>query len=129
MDGEKGRSGLKGFDGKKGGHSGSFHLRAFDLSGFQLTNVQNTPGTGSEGEIGTPGGLGGKGGRNGKDEKNLCTHNLPSSKNGQKGKTGPKGTKGTDGERGTICLERLIPNYEATHPESNYQREGEITCY
>ena len=129
IDGEKGRSGLKGFDGKRGGHSGSFHLRAFDLSGFQLTNVQNTPGTGSEGGEGTPGGLGGKGGHNGRDEKSLCTYNLLLPKNGQKGKPGPKGKAGLNGEKGTVCLERLIPNYEATNPESPSQREGEITCY
>lgn len=128
-DGKKGRTGLAGFNGKKGGHSGSFHLRAFDLLNFHLTNIRNTPGTGSEGGAGTPGGLGGKEGRNGKDEKNLCIHNLHSSKKGQKGKNGPKGIKGIDGNKGTICLERLIPNYEATHPESNYQREGDITCY
>ena len=35
--------------GKNGGSSGSFHLKAFELSEFHLTNIQNNPGPGSEG--------------------------------------------------------------------------------
>ena len=128
-DGEKGRSGLAGPDGKNGGHSGSFHLKAFNLSGFNLMSIVNNPGTGSEGGNGTPGGLGGKGGESGKDRKNICKFHMLRAKNGARGKSGSKGKRGKDGKKGKICLERLIPNYEMENPESNARGEGEIVCY
>ena len=39
-DGGDGKQGFPGHNGKKGGDSGSFHLKAFELSEFQLTSVK-----------------------------------------------------------------------------------------
>ena len=108
QDGEDGQRGLPGFDGKDGGNSGSFHLRAFQLSDFRLTDVQNTPGKGSKGGKGSFGGYGGPKGRNGRDYKDLCSYYLPKTKKGKNGKEGPRGKNGENGEKGTVCLEKLL---------------------
>ena len=131
QDGSPGFTGLPGFNGKNGGRSGSFHLRAFRVSNFRLTDVYNVPGTGSEGGKGTRGGLGGSAGRNGKDEKGFCALSLPPSrpKKGPKGKRGPQGKKGIDGKKGTACVERIIPDYTAEDPESYDQGTEETVCY
>ena len=67
-----GRQGLSGFDGLKGGDSGSFHLKATYLSDFQLTKIQNIPGLGSKGGRGSAGGYPGEPGKNGRDPEELC---------------------------------------------------------
>ena len=108
QDGEDGQRGLPGFDGKDGGNAGSFHLRAFQLSDFRLTDVQNKPGVGSKGGKGSFGGYGGPRGRNGRDYKDLCSYYLPKTKKGKNGKEGPRGKNGKKGEKGTVCLEKLL---------------------
>ena len=67
--GGDGRRGLPGFKGKRGGDSGSFHLKAFELSEFHLTSIQKSPGYGSKGSKGSYGGLAGYRGINGRDRK------------------------------------------------------------
>ena len=108
QDGEDGKRGLPGFDGKDGGNAGSFHLRAYLLSDFRLTDVQNKPGVGSKGGKGSFGGYGGPRGRNGRDYKDLCSYYLPKTKKGKNGKEGPRGKNGKKGEKGTVCLEKLL---------------------
>ena len=109
QDGEDGKRGLPGSDGKDGGNAGSFHLRAFQLSDFHLTDVQNKSRVGSKGGNGSPGGYGGQRGRNGRDYKDICSYSrLPRTKNGKPGKRGSRGKHGKRGEKGTVCLEKLL---------------------
>ena len=107
QNGEDGQQGLPGFDRKDGGNAGSFHLKAFQMSDFHLTSIQNNPGEGSKGGQGSSGGYGGQRGRNGRDNKKLCSYSLPRTKTGEAGKKGPRGKNGKNGEKGTICLEKL----------------------
>ena len=44
-DGGDGKQGLEGEDGKNGGDTGSFHLQAYDLSSFHLTEVKKNGGS------------------------------------------------------------------------------------
>ena len=125
QDGEDGQRGLPGFDGKDGGNAGSFHLEAFQMSDFRLTDVQNTPGKGSKGGKGSSGGYGGQRGRNGRDYKDLCSYSSFSrTKTGKSGKRGPRGKNGKRGEKGTVCLEKLSQN------ESSFGTEisGSLIC-
>ena len=62
-NGKRGKRGIPGFDGKNGGDSGSFHLKAFELSDFHLVNIQKIPGEVSKGGKGSRGGYGGDRGR------------------------------------------------------------------
>ena len=116
-DGEDGRQGHPGYTGKKGGDSGSFHLQAFNLSDFYLTDVQKTVGLGSRGGKGSKGGYGGSRGHNGEDRKGLCSPNLPEPKSGKQGRRGRRGKKGKDGKEGAVCLENLQSEKNQT-PES-----------
>ena len=126
--GGDGYPGLPGFDGRNGGKSGSFHLKAFELSDFHLTDIKQNPGTGSKGSEGSLGGAGGKRGKNGKDEKNLCNHNFPRSKNGKRGERGPKGKDGENGKKGAVCLEKLLK--EKSGPfESEEPKKESVICY
>ncbi|MDE0092359.1 MAG: hypothetical protein OXN83_03625, partial [Oligoflexia bacterium] len=106
-DGGDGKQGLPGEEGKKGGDTGSFHLQAYDLSSFHLTEVKKAGGLGSEGGNGSFGGFGGKAGRNGRDDKNLCETKLSRPKRGNKGKRGRKGKFGKNGIESLACLEVL----------------------
>ena len=106
-DGGEGKRGLKGEAGRNGGDTGSFHLQAYDLSGFYLTEVKKTAGLGSAGGKGSFGGFGGKAGLNGKDDKNLCGAKLSRPKRGDKGKRGLKGEDGKNGVERLACLEVL----------------------
>ena len=124
QDGEDGQKGLPGFDGKDGGNSGSFHLRAYLLSDFRLTEVQNKPGVGSKGGKGSFGGYGGPRGRNGRDYKDLCSYYLPKTKKGKNGKEGPRGKNGKNGEKGTVCLEKLSQNESSFGTETR----GSLIC-
>ena len=111
-DGEDGKQGLKGQDGRNGGDTGSFHLKAFDISDFYLEEIKKTKGLGSEGGNGSFGGFGGKAGRNGKDDKNLCGEKLLPPKNGKKGKKGVAGNFGKNGVERLACLEVLKNDYQ-----------------
>ena len=125
QDGEDGQKGLPGFDGKDGGNAGSFHLKAFQMSDFRLTDVQNTPGKGSKGGKGSSGGYGGQRGRNGRDYKDLCSYSSFSrTKTGKSGKRGPRGKNGKRGEKGTVCLEKLSQNESSFGTEIN----GSLIC-
>ena len=138
-NGEDGRQGYPGYIGKKGGDSGSFHLQAFSLSDFHLTEVKKTPGLGSRGGKGSPGGYGGERGKNGRDRKNLCSSRLPRTYKGKKGERGRRGKDGTNGIEGAICLEHLKTenqeaqiNIEKTSLETNNRKSEnnkiEIKC-
>ena len=119
--------GLPGPDGKNGGGSGSFHLKAFELSDFHLTSIQNNPGTGSKGGRGSLGGFPGMKGRNGKDIKKLCNYrNLSTASKGKSGKRGPRGKYGKNGKRGTVCLEKL---FEMKENSWKGEREESKICY
>ena len=107
------------------GNSGLFHLKAFELSEFHLTNIQNNPGPGSEGSKGSRGGSGGKRGKNGRDKKNLCDVKLSRPDEGERGKRGPKGRNGRNGKKGKVCLERLLEDGEQ---EKIIQTEVETVC-
>ena len=126
-DGGKGLSGLPGWNGRKGGDSGSFHLKALDISGFHLTDIQNNPGLGSKGGKGSKGGSGGRRGWNGADEKDLCDDDLPRPRKGRRGAEGPRGKDGKSGEKGTVCLERIIQDEES--PASSNKEQGGTICY
>ena len=106
-NGEDGRQGYPGFDGKRGGNSGSFYLQAFNLSDFHLTDVKKTIGLGSRGGKGSAGGYGGERGKNGRDREGLCSSNLPRPKRGRKGNRGRRGKDGTNGKIRKVCLENL----------------------
>ena len=124
-DGGRGLEGVPGFDGKNGGDSGSFHLKAFEFSDFHLVNIKKNPGVGSKGGKGSSGGYGGKRGRNGIDSKGLCNYkkiSQPSS--GDKGRRGSHGEDGRDGNEGKVCIEKLIPSEE----QEKAQREVKIVC-
>ena len=108
--GERGGNGLQGFpgwNGKSGGNSGSFHLKAINLSDFYLTDIKKTPGLGSPGGKGSSGGYGGKRGKNGRDTENLCSSHLPRPKKGRKGNRGKYGKNGEKGREEEVCLESL----------------------
>ena len=122
-DGGDGKQGLPGHNGKRGGDSVSFHLKAFELSEFHLTSIQNSPGTGSKGSKGS---LGGKKGRNGKDRKKLCNVDLPYPERGRKGKKGPRGKDGENGKKGTVCLEKL---FNGKRNSFGSEREESVICY
>ena len=124
-NGGNGRQGFPGFNGRHGGNSGSFHLKAYDLSDFRLIDVEKTPGLGSEGGKGSVGGKGGKKGKNGKDTKKLCKKKLPRPKKGSRGKRGVKGYDGQDGVRGNVCLESLIEGQESEILEVGMEIEKE----
>ena len=126
-DGGKGRPGLSGWDGKNGGNSGSFHLKAVELSDFHLTDIQNSPGLASKGSKGSKGGSGGRSGWNGADEKDLCEDDLPRPRKGRRGEEGPKGKDGRNGEKGTVCLERIFQDEES--PDSNNKEQERTICY
>ena len=124
-DGGRGLEGVPGFDGKNGGDSGSFHLKAFEFSDFHLVNIKKNPGAASKGGKGSSGGYGGKRGRNGIDSKGLCNYkkiSQPSS--GDKGRRGSHGEDGRDGNEGKVCIEKLIPSEE----QEKAQREVKIVC-
>ena len=126
-----GRQGLPGFDGLKGGNSGSFHLKAIHLSDFQLTKIQNIPGLGSKGGRGSAGGYPGEPGKNGRDPEELCGHkyNFPRlARRGEKGNRGPKGKDGENGEQGTVCLESPIQTQDE-NLAGNEQNKGNVICY
>ena len=106
-NGGDGKQGFSGEEGKNGGDTGSFHLKAFDLSEFNLTEIKKTAGLGSEGGKGSFGGFGGKAGRNGKDERGLCSSNLSRPKRGSKGQRGLAGKAGKNGVERSVCLEVL----------------------
>ena len=112
QNGENGRKGFPGDNGKRGGDSGSFHLQAFDMSGFHLTDIKKAPGIGSKGGKGSIGGRRGRKGRNGKDKKKLCDYKLSRPKNGRNGKKGRRGKAGENGKEGTVCLETLYQKQE-----------------
>lgn len=124
-DGGRGLEGVPGFDGKNGGDSGSFHLKAFEFLDFHLVNIKKNPGVGSKGGKGSSGGYGGKRGRNGIDRKGLCNYkkiSQPSS--GDKGRRGSHGEDGRDGNEGKVCIEKLIPSEE----QEKAQRKVKIVC-
>ena len=123
-DGGDGKRGLPGLNGKRGGDSGSFHLKAFELSDFQLTSIKKNPGIGSKGSKGSYGGLAGRRGSNGSDSKMLCDNELPYPKRGKKGKKGPRGKDEKNGREGKVCLEKLFENQSFAN-----QREENIICY
>ena len=127
-NGSDGRQGLQGFNGKYGGNSGSFHLKAYDLSDFRLIDVKKTPGLGSEGGMGSVGGKGGKKGKNGRDSKKLCKKKLPRPKKGKRGKRGRKGQDGQNGMEGKVCLESLIEGqeFEVLEVDMEIEREPDI---
>ena len=114
-DGGEGKQGLLGEDGKNGGNTGSFHLKAFDISDFYLDEIKKSKGRGSEGGNGSFGGFGGKKGKNGKDDKNLCGEKLAPAKNGKKGKRGVAGNSGQNGVERLACLEVLKNNYQVSY--------------
>ena len=127
--GGDGRPGLPGFTGKNGGGSGSFHLKAFELSDFHLTDIKNIPGEGSKGSKGSPGGAGGRGGKNGRDDKDLCNDDLPSRRqNGKRGTRGAWGKKGQTGKKGTICLEKLLKEKPVSLETGDPKKES-VICY
>ena len=126
-NGGKGLSGLPGWNGRNGGNSGSFHLKALKLSGFHLTDIQNSPGLGSKGGKGSKGGSGGSRGWNGADEKDLCDDDLPRPRKGQRGAEGPRGKNGKNGEQGTVCLEQIAQDEKS--PLSNNEEQGRTICY
>ena len=124
--GGDGKQGLPGLDGKRGGDSGSFLLKAFEFSDFHLTSIKKAPGIGSKGSKGSYGGLPGKRGRNGSDSKMLCDNELSYPQRGKKGKKGPKGKDGKNGREGKVCLERLLKE------EGNFwntQEKESVICY
>ena len=124
-EGGDGREGLPGWDGKRGGNSGSFYLKAYDLSEFHLTSVKKIPGLGSKGGKGSFGGVRGERGRNGRDYKNLCKFKpLLKPRNGKAGQIGKKGQDGKDGLEGEACLESLNDSNGF-----NFQSEENIICY
>ena len=126
-NGGEGLSGLPGWNGRNGGDSGSFHLKAFNLSDFHLTDIQNNPGLGSKGGKGSKGGSGGSRGWNGADEKDLCDDDLPRPRKGRRGAEGPRGNNGKNGERGTVCLKQVVPDEKA--PASNEKEQVRTICY
>ena len=126
-DGGKGLSGLPGWNGRNGGDSGSFHLKALDISEFHLTDIQNNPGLGSKGGKGSKGGSGGRRGWNGADEKDLCNDDLSRPRKGRRGAEGLRGKDGKSGEKGTVCLEQIIQDEES--PDSNNKEQGRTICY
>ena len=109
-NGEDGRQGYPGYIGKRGGDSGSFYLKAFNLSDFHLTDVKKTIGLGSRGGKGSAGGYGGARGKNGRDVEKLCSTNYPRPKRGRKGNRGRRGKDGANGIEGKVCLEHLSNN-------------------
>ena len=126
--GERGGNGLQGFpgwNGKSGGNSGSFHLKAINLSDFHLTDVKKTPGLGSRGGRGSFGGYGGKRGKNGRDTENLCSSHLPRPKSGRKGRRGKFGKIGENGREGEVCLESL--KNQNQQAKENTQTEKEFS--
>ena len=124
--GGDGRRGLPGFKGQRGGDSGSFHLKAYELSEFHLTSIQKSPGSGSKGSRGSYGGLAGKKGRNGKDRKMLCNVDLPYPARGERGKRGRRGKHGRNGREGKVCLEKL---YEDSNNSWESRKKENTICY
>ena len=132
-NGSNGRQGFPGFNGRHGGDSGSFHLKAYDLSDFHLIDVKKTPGLGSEGGKGTLGGVGGKKGRNGRDPKKLCEYKPPSLRKGKKGARGQKGRDGQNGGERMVCLENLTESQgdQVTEVDDEVQKvtATQIICF
>ena len=127
-NGKRGKREVPGFEGKNGGDTGSFLLKAFEISDFHLVNIQKIPGVGSKGGKGSKGGYGGDRGRNGRDGKNLCDRRLSRPKKGDEGRRGRSGRDGRDGKEGTVCLEKLIPKETAEIKINSENQEVKIVC-
>ena len=110
QNGEDGQQGLPGFDRKDGGNAGSFHLKAFQMSDFRLTDVQNNPGEGSKGGQGSSGGYGGYSGEETEETtKNfVVTAAFQEPKPAKAGKKRPSWEKWQKTEKKEpVCLEKL----------------------
>ena len=125
--GGRGRQGFPGWNGKSGGDTGSFYLKAINLSDFHLTDITKTPGLGSKGGKGSPGGNRGDRGKNGKDKKGLCDVKLSKPEKAQHGKRGMKGKDGKNGIEGKVCLEVISEQSEEILEES--EQGDNIICY
>ena len=142
QDGKDGKQGFSGHDGKDGGSSGSFHLKAFNLLDFHLSEIKNIPGKASPGGSGSHGGYGGSAGKNGGDSKNLCRDRLSSPRKGDRGDSGSKGKSGNNGKKGTVCIKQIvndsdhevskdnsIKKEESFQEEQMSQAQEKMTCY
>ena len=110
---------------RSGGNSGSFHLKASNLSDFHLTDITKTPGLGS---------TGGKGSMLGAVEevieektagikKVYVMSNFQSQKRGETGKRGMRGKDGKNGIEGKVCLEVISEQSEEVLEESECVKE------
>ena len=123
-NGENGYQGFPGWNGRSGGNSGSFYLKAINLSDFHLTDIEKIPGLASPGGKGSAGGSGGKRGKNGWDEKGLCDVKLSKPERGEKGKSGIRGRDGKNGREGKVCLQ--VINEQTNITKDNNQRKPEL---
>jgi hypothetical protein len=100
-DGNRGKT---GFQGHKGGNSGSLIVEIADQSEVEITHSEHV-GIGGEGG---EGGIGQMKGRPGKaaprDESCLCPQGKDGEDTGRNGDQGLQGPRGLDGNIGTICI-------------------------
>ncbi len=94
-DGGRGKRGLQGGSGFRGGDAGVFLIRAKEMSEFELS-YKSVAGGGGKGGFGGKGGRGGKGGKS--DHSKFChAYEGKHGKQGLRGLTGEKGEKGQEG--------------------------------
>ena len=125
-DGQDGDMGIRGIEGRRGGDSGSFHIQSFNVSGFHLNKVKNTPGKGFSWRNGQYRRTRRKDlGEMARDPRGICKVRLRTPKAGRNGKRGHFGYQGKDGVKGTACIESF-QNYETENPVNKYRN---IICY
>ena len=122
-NGGEGKRGLSGEEGRAGGDTGSFQLKAYNLLDFHLEEIKKSVGVGSKGGSGSYGGFGGKAGKNGRDDKSLCGERLSRPKKGNKGKDGLVGKTGKNGVERLVCLE-VLNNESQVYDEIQKVIEG-----